>query len=420
MNLPGKMISFTLFSLLITGFAGAGEYSIGVPRTAWRTSTLKACWQSSASRASSEVEQWALKNHRAELPTRRFQKIFSEWIRSAYSINRVGVALGGLGECPDDSAALAAYPVYLIDDIDLSSLFQKFFDAETSRKTLGMSVIGDPNSYSPARRKTVIEFRPSSHWPALSLPKIVRQPYRYKAAVGFDFEAAQNVLLNQYANFFVAMNSMLGFELNAKIQNKTQKKIAEETAKELALDLVDIHHFTALHEVGHLFGLLHEDRRIDAKDARPKYCLNVAGDDGREVNGVSATPLRESRFGTAYDPFSIMSYCRQTMHHLLHEARLVCRLAPSFDDAVRGSISDFLKHCEEIEKIEFPVDLSRRDVNSLRQIYLHTAPGVGADADFRKSQKESQLFKILDLAARLPFDVTTSEAMKTGDLEKNR
>jgi hypothetical protein len=389
--LPLLAVSLTLTA---AGVALAkSPMSIGVPAAAWKTPVLHTCWQTDWRKTRSDVSQWTEKNIRADAPSPQFIKMYQGWVNAAYNVGRVGIGFDGFVDCPTDPAALAAYPVYLVADM---KLFKGLVSLFTQGGTAGLSVIGNPNLYLTERTTGgfgIFGFRVTN-------PNGQKIPY--KAAVGYDFGATNEQTIEMFSRFAGGLEIAMGLDPQSQNPNDVQKTITDATRKELGLQVVDSAHFASLHELGHLAGLLHEDRRRDSAGLRPKFCLNVARDNNREND--KSFPLPESRMGTAYDPFSIMSYCRDTMQTLFREARLTCKLAPTLDNKTKESISNFLKDCDDVAKMDFPVDLTPRDVTALRLMYLKEAPGTGTAIDFRASARELRLYEIIDDAAHLPFD----------------
>lgn len=401
------LVSVSLISLTVAGVGLAGSpFSIGVPETAWETPTVHACWQSSRSRISRESGGWTKMNYHAEVPSVAFQGKFKSWVTSAYNRERVGLGFAGLGECPDDPKELSKYQVYLVNDMNLFSLLGFIFGG----KTLGISDIGNRNRYVGKRAVKSLVMKPSKKYYGIYLPEWETTHVAYKGALGLDLPAGDKIIEGYMKRVSDGIEKEMGLDPLAPAPSAVQRLIRAEAAKQRELLKVDGNKFTVLHEVGHLVGLLHEDRRHDAEASRPKYCLNVSGDKDNENDG---TFKKEVTFSTEYDPFSIMSYCRETMHRLFHQAKLVCRLAPKLGGKISPRVASFLKNCGEVSAMSFPVDLTPRDVNGLRQMYLKEAPRGAEWASFRVSAPEVRLFELLDDSAQLPFDPVMFKVMNT-------
>lgn len=191
-------------------------------------------------------------------------------------------------------------------------------------------------------------------------------------------------------------------------------------AKKIDADLVDdIVDTTILHEIGHLAGLEHEERRKDAKEEQPSWCRN-AGDRGDQE------PDHEKTFGTEFDPFSVMNYCSDDVAKGFALYHLICAFpdlaAKAAERSGKSSIdwASIQPYCSFMKR-NYPVGLSARDQAVLRHVYAKEPVPSGASRSYRADPDELQTFKALDaLYGALPNTLYSREELVDGVIPSRR
>ncbi len=154
---------------------------------------------------------------------------------------------------------------------------------------------------------------------------------------------------------------------------------------------------TVLHEIGHLAGLGHEERRKDAREYQPKWC--------RSADDLGKQGKSEKTFGLEFDPFSVMNYCSDDIAKAFAFYHLFCAFPEAAVklEAKRPEFtwSAFSSHCAFMAR-EFHVGLSRRDQSGLRRIYLGLTVPAGSRS-YRSNADEVEILESIgDLYDGLP------------------
>lgn len=359
---------------------------MGVPELAWSKKNLEVCWQTDLEQLSKDVGGWTLSNSQATPAPASLQKEVRDVIQATYTPGRLGIAFTGFSHCPSGPKSLDRYSVYLVNNVLLPGDPQ------------GVSVTGDQNKIKMPRNSFLFltDFTPNPEW---------------KAGVGFNLDEDSRSARKYLKKLRLSLENAMALKSGEK-NSLQDRKMIKDTFLRAGVSLErDARKFTILHEFGHLLGLVHEDRRHDSGIYRPGYCLNYSEDFDRENDGTMGR--EESRFGTAYDPFSIMSYCRATMHDLYRQAEIVCRLAPMIRTRIidakrlseknRSLVSNFLNECKRLPSLPFPLDITARDLNSLEQMYRGKTSNRPEAIDYHASPRETKLSELFEKVFRLPF-----------------
>ncbi|MBS1962220.1 MAG: hypothetical protein JST04_08390 [Bdellovibrionales bacterium] len=363
-------IGFVLLTVSLTGGA-----SIGYSKRGWDSGSVRTCWTSDLRRFSKEVSSVYLYATRAGLPTAEQSEEIRKWVDAAYNRSRVGVEMTGFSVC-DENSPVDALLVY---DADLSATDP---DPKAVGKSRGVASPGD--------------FSVSGSW-MNRLTSIATQK-KIESGLGLNWSGTTADIREIQSQ----MKKALTYRLPPGKRNR--KDLVEIYAAFANGVEDDIRHWTVLHEFGHLSGLLHEERRKETANEQPGFCGAGAGD--RMLEGTAANT--ESTFGTAFDPFSVMNYCRKNMQILYHKAVLVCAIGEDLRDGFSylgenpASLDPLLKECDFIRQTPFPVDLTPRDVAGLRNLYLGETP-TGVARDFRESDVEKKWLEIFLWTDRLHF-----------------
>ncbi len=366
---------------------------IGAPGLAWVEQNLSVCWQSDRHSLSQTVAGWTAYNYRASDATYGLQGEVRLAVTQAYSIERTGISFKGFVTCPTSPEKLAEFPVYLVNrPLVLSNLSKIVYDP-----SVGVSVVGDVNKIRAPKTVSSLEMNLESPVFPFALPEIFTHEEKWKAAVGFNLDDLATLVRKSFRRTSADIETRLGFNPRLTHPTGDQKMIRDRFSEAAGKYEKDLRKYTIVHEFGHLLGLLHEDRRHDSQNYRPEFCTLRAEDEDRENDGTVGA--EESRFETAYDPFSIMSYCRSTMHELYRKIEAVCAVAPFFRNKNRRSldpIEKFLPKCSLLASHLFPVDLTARDVRGLRLMQKLPVSSAPDSIDFHESSEESELLELLE------------------------
>lgn len=291
-----------------------------------------------------------------------------------YTPERTGMRFTGYGNCdrvPRDERDAPA-----------------FIFADTDSKTFGLTSIGDESKeLEPADRRGLIS--------------------------GSIFGLAA-VRANKDYSVARAAKALLKVVEPGSPTANTIVNLAADLDEELKDQLVDV---TILHEMGHLAGLLHEERRKDAKANQPEWCRSA--DDGRDQD-----PKSEKTVGTEFDPFSVMNYCTDDIakgfafYHLFCEVPGVsaelARHDANFDWALMEPFCGFM------QSRNYAARLSIRDRAALRRVYLGVPVPPGSRS-YRSNPEEVRALRALGaLYEALPDSMEVDETAPRRPLRPRR
>jgi hypothetical protein len=364
-------ISFVLLSA-----ATFGSASIGYLKRGWKSGSVKTCWTDDMARFKNEVKSLSVPLGKAALPDARENDEIQNWISAAYNKARVGVEFVGFSDCTP-GAKVDALMLY---NANLNTPY-----ADHPEKMMIVRGLGSPGNFSSSASMVnrITNF-------------LTRKPVESGVAFNRDGLLADVREIEEHMARSVPLHIIP--------ETRGRKDLPGILARFNAGLEVDVPHWAVLHEFGHLAGLLHEERRKDLNTEQPGYCGGAAGDaflEGTEAN-------KESRFGTDFDPFSVMNYCRQKAQVLYHEAVMVCEIGDGLKagygrltGAVPASLEALLANCGFIQSHTFAVDLTPRDVAGLRNLYLKELPAPGPSTSYKASEDEKKWAEIFLQTSRL-------------------
>jgi hypothetical protein len=180
---------------------------------------------------------------------------------------------------------------------------------------------------------------------------------------------------------------------------ETLKKAAPAEAARISRIRVDIdaklvqwiEDNTILHEMGHLVGLTHEERRRDSRGNQPVWCRDA---DDRE----HPDPTDET-YGTEFDPFSAMNYCADDIAKGFAFYHLLCEF-PKAAAAIQEKKPEFVwkkaeAYCPFMKSHDYSAKLSRRDRAALRRAYLGINVPAGSRS-YRTNPDEVYVIRALN------------------------
>lgn len=353
------------FSLiLLSGLAIANGFaspdSLGETGLKWDRTSLRLCFVRGDQEVDTDLSSWTAFNHRHSSLSESRKRLIRNLLDTNYSQALTGISLVGFEDCSSPLAKTNA-DILVIDDIF-------YGDGKGNDEALsGISSLGAPEK-TPGNGEM-------------------------KAAIGLNHREARELRREGTQFFFDKFGDLLGNDRDSAFDEKATELLD-------ALDDANLQ-YTVLHEFGHAIGLQHEDARKDLPNTIKK------GDPmcgwSREVgSGKSVLPNGElSTFGTDYDIFSIMSYCRQNIMAYVYRARLVCayrnELAGRTDLAagVRDALNEVLGYCEFLDRNEFPLGLSLSDKIGVSKLYeTQWKASAGDDAFESRSAKTKTWFDI--------------------------
>jgi hypothetical protein len=353
--------------IILLTVAPIGMASIGFVKRGWKSGVVNTCWTDDLNRFQKEVKTVSVVGPQALLPTTAENDEIQGWLRSAYSRERVGVEFHGFYPCSTGQSVDAL----MIYNTDLGK---------------GISGVGSPGNFSSSgslvNRLTSL---------------FTRKPI--ESGVAFN----QKMLRDEAQNLADQMTKSIVHRIPLASRGRSDLPEILERYRQ-GVD-ADIRKWAVLHEYGHLTGLLHEERRKDVATEQPGFCAGVANDAFAE--GTEANP--ESRFGTDFDPFSVMNYCRKNIQILYRKAILACEIGESdlatqaefIMGKVPATLAPLIASCDFIRKNPLTVDLSPRDVAGLRDLYLKEIPAPGPSVSYKKSEVEKRWSEILYFVDRL-------------------
>lgn len=318
-------------------------------RSLWNDPRLQVCFATSATRINPKADIASdVRRARVIRDHSPFEARIRMLLEREYTPERTGLSFQGFGNCdrvPNDEPSA---PAFIYADTDLSDF--------------GITSIGDESRLLPvpARRGlisgTVLNLRMVKTNKDYSVARAAKALAKITAA---DPATVARI----YA-------------------------LAADIDAELAENLQDV---TVIHEMGHLAGLLHEERRRDMKANQPPWCRSA--DDRRNQD-----PTDEKTYGTEFDPFSVMNYCTDDVAKGFAFYHLFCEF-PRVAEALAAKNAKFawLKmkpSCDFMMRHRYPARLSARDRASLRRAYLGVPVPAGSRS-YRTNPDEVRVLKAL-------------------------
>lgn len=313
-----------LFLLFAATTAFAAPDALVDTAALWSDPRIEVCFGTSATRINPKADMAGdVRRARVIRGNSPYEERIRKLLTEQFTAERTGTSFVGFGNCdrvPDDEPNA---PAFIMADTDLPDF--------------GITSIGDESLFLPApERRGLISGS------VMNLRKI-------KANKDYSVARAAKALI-RVAGSETTANQILN--LTADLDD------------EIVGQLRDI---TVLHEMGHLAGLLHEERRKDSRAGQPEWCRS-AGDEREQEKETEKT------YGTEFDPFSIMNYCADDIvkgfgfYHLFCQfPRVAAALSeknPKFD------WRQVAPYCDYMMARSYAARLSARDRGALRRAYL--------------------------------------------------
>ncbi len=342
----------------------ASPPSVGEPTRIWNQERLKICWALPTHKFSETFSSWTSFNTRIRPVSETRRSLVKNLLLTHYPPSLTGITLEGFEDCPP---SVDDYDVVFVNDILISR-----------GSVGGVASLGNPSVsreyWDPTSEKRVTKVYEKA---ALGINDDGMTAYVRRETLGF-LEQIANLVDHPTTRHEIETGSHARAFMNASVASAFQANV--------------------LHEMGHLFGLRHEETRKDMIDIRNHYpfCQNIAGDAGeREF----ATPDGEtSTFGTSYDVFSIMSYCSRDMALQFHQARFLCnyqttlkRNSSALSDRTTETLNAFLNSCYFVRANSLPVGLTDTDRVGIRALYNRQHPNeafAAAELNFTQSEEK--------------------------------
>ncbi len=335
----------------------AGPSALIDTDAAWKNPRVEVCFglaDTEIARRSSLFRD--LRRVRTVVEKSPFERLTRELMEREYSPATTGIHFAGWRTCRGITRDTPNPPAFIFADTDL--------------KYYGVSTVGDED----------VDLRKNE---------------RFGMASGTILNPR---LVAENENFSVA-HAARALRKAAPVSERARiDRLAEELDRKLVRDLQEI---TILHEVSHLAGLQHEEKRSDYATGQPDWCRDADDTDDQEKH--------EKTFATEYDPFAITNYCADDLAKGFALIHLFCefpRASAGLEQAFpEFRFSKFSPFCEAMLAKDFVARLSARDRAALRRMYLGLPVPPGART-YRTNPEEVTVLRALGALYRnLPSEL---------------
>lgn len=355
----GNRAALFIFGLWIfsTSSAFAGPTALIDTAAAWKNPRVEVCFglaDTEIARRSSLFRD--LRRVRTVVEKSPFERLTRELVEREYSPAATGIHFTGWRTCRGITRETPNAPAFIFADTDL--------------KYYGVSTVGDEDVDTPR---------------------------------GERFGMASGTILNprlvaENENFSVAP-AAIALRKTAPASDRADiDRVARELDRKLVRDLQEI---TILHEVGHLAGLQHEEKRGDYSTGQPAWCRDADDTDDQEKH--------EKTFATEFDPFAITNYCADDLAKGFALLHLFCEFPRAAVELEKADpefrFSKFRMHCEGMLARDFVARLSARDRAALKRMYLGVPVPPGARSYRTNPEEVAVLRAVGALYGNLPGEM---------------